>query len=184
MVYRIKVAGLERDLTLCPLNEELYIAGFVLFGDVELTVKCAEALCKVAPEHDVMITAESKGIPLIHEMARQMGENYYILARKYPKLYMSNVFKCPVHSITTEKDQCLYLDGKEADAMKGKRVLIVDDVISTGESLHALETLVQMAGGNVVGKLTILAEGDAQKRDDITFLAPLPLFGKDGQPLA
>ena len=130
-----------------------------------------------------MRTAESKGIPLIHEMARQMGENYYVLARKTPKLYMSEVFKCPVHSITTEKEQCLYLDKKDADAMKGKRVLIVDDVISTGESLRALETLVHMAGGNIVGKMTILAEGDAQKRDDITYLAPLPLFDREGNAL-
>ncbi|MBP3436978.1 MAG: adenine phosphoribosyltransferase [Clostridia bacterium] len=183
MVYPLHVAGISRDLTLCPISDSMYIGAFVLFGDVELTVKCAEALAAIAPPHDVMLTAESKGIPLIHEMARQMGENRYILARKAPKLYMSDVLKCEVHSITTEAKQCLYLDGKDAEYMKGRRVLIVDDVISTGQSLHALEELVKQAGGIIVGKMAVLAEGDAIKREDITYLAPLPLFDKDGKPL-
>lgn len=176
--YRINVAGVERDLPICEVNEHLDIAGFVIFGDVELTVKTAKALVERLPEHDVMITAESKGIPLIHEMARQSGVNRYILARKGPKLYMTDVFTVEVNSITTDHQQILCIDGKDAEYMKGKRVVIVDDVISTGESLKALETLVEKAGGNIVGRLAILAEGDAAKRDDITYLEELPLFFK------
>lgn len=183
MTYTLKVAGLTRELPLCPLSERLMIAGFVLFGDPELTEKCAEGLCRLAPEHDVMITAESKGIPLICEMARQMGASRYVLARKSVKLYMENPLKCEVTSITTEGSQCLYLDGKDVAYMKDKRVLIVDDVISTGQSLHALEELVKMAGGKIVGKMAVLAEGSAIGRDDIRYLAPLPLFDKSGNPV-
>ena len=178
--YTLNVAGLTRELPLCPLNDELYIAAFVIFGDVELTSACASELLKMAPEHDVMITSESKGIPLLFEMARQSGENNYIVARKMQKLYMSDVFACEVKSITTAQVQTLYLDGKDAEFMKGKRVLIVDDVISTGESLRAIEELVQHAGGTVVGKMAILAEGDAKDREDIKYLEPLPLFKADG----
>ena len=176
--YRINVAGVQRDLPICEVNEHLDIAGFVIFGDVELTVKTAKALVERLPEHDVMITAESKGIPLIHEMARQSGVNRYILARKGPKLYMTDVFTVEVNSITTDHQQILCIDGKDAEYMKDKRVVIVDDVISTGESLKALETLVEKAGGNIVGRLAILAEGDAAQRDDITYLEELPLFFK------
>ena len=181
--YPITIAGVKRELPLCPLNDELQIAAFVIFGDVELTCACATELIKMAPEHDVMITSESKGIPLIFEMARQMGVNKYILARKMQKLYMSDVFACEVNSITTAKKQVLYLDGNDAEYMKGKRVLIVDDVISTGESLRAIEVLVERAGGIVVGKMAILAEGDAKDRDDIKYLEPLPLFRADGTAL-
>ena len=184
MVYKINIAGLERDLPLCPINEELYIAAFVLFGDVELTEHCAEQLYKLAPEHDVMITAESKGIPLIHAMCRNSGNNRYVLARKSVKLYMKNVVKCETKSITTAAGQTLYIDGDDAEYLKGKRVLIVDDVISTGGSLHSLENLVESSGGTIVGKMAILAEGDAIERDDITYLAPLPLFDKEGNPLS
>ena len=183
MVYRMKVAGLERDLPLCPISDELYIGAFVLFGDVELTERCAEELCKLAPEHDVLLTAESKGIPLVHAMSRILGENRYVLARKSVKLYMKNVVECQTKSITTGNIQTLYLDGDDAAFMKGKRVLIVDDVISTGGSLLSLENLVNQAGGSIVGKMTILAEGDAIGREDITYLAPLPLFNKEGKPL-
>ena len=181
--YTMTIAGVTRDLPLCPLNENLYIGAFVIFGDVELTCACARDLLKIAPEHDVMITSESKGIPLLYEMARQAGENRYIVARKMQKLYMEDVFACEVNSITTAKKQMLYLDGKDAEFMRGKRVLIVDDVISTGESLRAIEELVNHAGGNIVGKMAILAEGDAKDRDDILYLEPLPLFGADGEPI-
>lgn len=184
MVYNIKVAGLSRDLKICPLNEHLSIAGFILFGDVELTEKCAAALLEKAPAFDVMITAESKGIPLIHEMAKQAGMNRYILARKGMKAYMSNVVKHEVTSITTQHKQTLYLDGDDAAYMQGKRVLIVDDVVSTGESLAALEDLVKIAGGEIAGKMTVLAEGDAQERTDIIYLEKLPLFNADGSILA
>lgn len=178
--YTMKIAGLERNLPLCRLNDELYIAGFVMFGDVEITVACAGELLRLAPEYDIMITAESKGIPLIHEMARQSGKNTYILARKGSKVYMGDVVTVKVNSITTLKEQVLCLSRTDADAMRGKRVLIVDDVISTGASLAALETLVEQCGGNVVGKMAVLAEGDAINRPDITALAPLPLFNPDG----
>ena len=180
MVYRMNVAGLERDLPICPVNESLYIAGFVIFGDQELTVACARELLARAPEYDYIITAEAKGIPLAHEMARQAGDKKYFLARKAPKLYMTGVFSSSVKSITTAKEQRLYLDGADAERMKGKRILIVDDVISTGESLRAIEELIHSAGGNIVGKMTILAEGDAVDRDDIIYLEELPLFNADG----
>lgn len=180
MYYRIKVAGLERDLPVCPVNEELYIAGFVIFGDQELTVACARELLAKAPTYDYIITAEAKGIPLAHEMARQNGDAKYILARKAPKLYMRDVFSVSVNSISTAKEQKLYLDGADAALIKGKRILIVDDVISTGESLVALETLVEKAGGTVCGRMAILAEGDAQDRDDLIYLEKLPLLNPDG----
>ena len=178
--YKLKVAGLERDLPICPVNEHLDIAAFVIFGDVELTVAAAEGLLKIAPEYDYLITAEAKGIPLIHEMARQSGQNKYFLARKAPKLYMSGVFDVKVNSITTAKEQHLYLDTADAEIMRGKRILIVDDVISTGESLAAIEKLVLEAGGIVAGRMAILAEGDAQTRDDIIYLEKLPVFNADG----
>ena len=182
--YRMNIAGLDRDLTICPLNENLQIGAFVIFGDPELTTACAKALLEKAPEYDYAITAESKGIPLIHEMSRLDGNRKYLLARKKAKFYMNGVFEVTVRSITTEGEQKLYIDGTDAELMKGKRILIVDDVISTGESLAALEQLVNAAGGIICGKMAILAEGDAAKRDDITFLEPLPLFDKDGEPIA
>ena len=180
MYYRMKVAGLERDLPICPVNENLSIAGFVIFGDPELTVACARELLNRAPEYDYIITAEAKGIPLAHEMARQAGNAKYILARKGPKLYMRDIFDVAVHSITTAKEQRLYLDGADAQLMKGKRILVVDDVISTGESLAALEVLVEKAGGIICGRMAILAEGDAQDREDLIYLEKLPLFHPDG----
>lgn len=175
--YEITICGLTRHLPICEVNEHLDIAGFVIFGDVEMTVKCAEELLKKAPEFDYIITAEAKGIPLGFEMARQAGKPY-IVARKATKLYMLEPFGVEVKSITTERVQHLYLDKSEADQLKGKRVIVVDDVISTGESLKAVETLCEEAGANVVGRMAILAEGDAAKRDDLIFLEELPLFFK------
>lgn len=180
MVYRMKVAGLWRELPICKVSDSLYIAGFVIFGDQELTVACARELLKKAPEYDYIITAEAKGIPLAHEMARQTGAAKYFLARKAPKLYMTGVFSASVHSITTEKEQTLYLDVADAKLMEGKRILIVDDVISTGESLSALEHLVEKAGGIIAGRMAVLAEGDAQERDDLIYLEKLPVFHPDG----
>ena len=181
--YKINVAGLERHLPLCPISDKLKIGAFVIFGDVELTVTSARELIKLMPEHDIMITAESKGIPLIHEMARQTGENTYVLARKKPKLYMKNIFKSTVRSITTEGEQALYIDGEDVKKMRGKKVVIVDDVISTGASLTAIEQLVNDAGGTIVAKMAILAEGDARDREDITYLEYLPLFDNEGEPI-
>ena len=180
MTYPMTIAGLKRELPLCPVTDDLYIGAFVIFGDVELTVACARELLKKAPEYDILITAESKGIPLAYEMARQAGRNHYLIARQAPKLYMKNVFTVKVNSITTAKEQILCIDQDDADAMRGKRVLIVDDVISTGESLLAVEKLVEQAGGNIVGKMAILAEGDATERKDIIYLEKLPLFNPDG----
>lgn len=180
MYYSMNVAGLERKLPICKVSDTLYIAGFVIFGDQELTVACARELLAKAPEYDYIITAEAKGIPLAHEMARQSGAKKYFLARKAPKLYMTGVFSATVKSITTAKEQTLYLDVADAELMKGKRILVVDDVISTGESLTALETLVKKAGGIIAGRMAILAEGDAQNRDDLIYLEKLPLFNPDG----
>lgn len=175
--YTLNVAGLTRDLTICPVNEKIDIAAFVMFSDVELTVATATELVKKIPECDVLITAESKGIPLAYEMARQLGIKY-IVSRKSIKAYMREPIAVKVNSITTAGTQTLYLDRNEADYIAGKRVVIVDDVISTGESIIAVETLVNAAKGNIVGKCAVLAEGDAADRTDIIFLEKLPLFFK------
>ena len=179
----MEIAGLKRDLPLFPVNENLYIAAFIMFGDVEITKACATELLKIAPAYDVMITAECKSIPLIYEMARQAGHNDYVIARKGPKVYMEDIITTSVDSITTAHTQTLCIGKKETELMKGKRVLIVDDVISTGESLAALEELVEKAGGIVAGKMAVLAEGDAINRKDITVLAPLPLFNANGEAI-
>ena len=170
--YEMTIAGCRRALPICPVNDSLSIGAFIIFGDVELTRACATALLAKAPPHDIMITAESKGIPLVYEMARQENAAHYLIARKAPKLYMQDVMHVNVKSITTVNVQTLYLDGR--------RVLIVDDVISTGESLRAVEELVKEAGGIICGRMAVLAEGDAAKRDDIAYLEYLPLFNPDG----
>ena len=175
--YKMKRAGLERELPRCPLNEKLDIAAFVMFSDVEVTVAAAAELLKKCPDFDIIITAESKGIPLAYEMARQSGKTY-VVARKSVKLYMTNPISVKVKSITTSNEQVLYLAEDKAEMLKGKRVLIVDDVISTGESLTALEKLTEAANGNIVAEAAVLAEGDAADRDDIIFLEKLPLFFK------
>ena len=181
--YEMTIAGCKRQLPLCKISDTLGIAGFVIFGDVELTCACAAELLKKAPEYDYMIAPEAKAIPLIHEMARQSGQNDYFLVRKQPKLYMEGVFSHQVKSITTEEVQEMYMDGKDAKKMAGKRILLLDDVISTGESMAALEELVLKAGGIVAGRMAILAEGEAADRDDIIFLEKLPLFDGDLKPI-
>ena len=181
--YRMNIAGLDRELPLCPISDKLMIGAFVIFGDPELTTACARELLARCPAHDVLITAESKGIPLVCEMARLNGNERYVVARKSAKLYMRDVMKVEVRSITTDHKQTLCIDCGDAEYMMGKRVVIVDDVISTGESLKALETLVERAGGNIVGRMAILAEGDATERDDIIYLEKLPLFDREGNPI-
>lgn len=183
MTYELKVAGLTRQLKLSSISDDLMIAGFVVFGDVELTVACARELLKVMPEYDYIIAPEAKAIPLIHEVARQNGRNEYLLARKAAKAYMDGVFSVKYESITTKGTQELFMDAGDARKMQGKRVVILDDVISTGESLAAMEKLVEEAGGNIVGRMAVLAEGDAAKRDDIIFLEKLPLFNSKGELL-
>jgi len=178
--YKMNIAGLDRELPLCRVTDDLYIGAFIMMGDTDLTVECARELLKVAPDYDYLITAEAKGIPLAHEMAQQHGDKKYFVARKHPKLYMTGVFEVNVRSITTDADQKLYLDVADAEIIKGKKILIVDDVISTGKSLEAVETLVKEAGGIICGKMTVLAEGDAQEREDLIYLNKLPVFNPDG----
>ena len=182
MTYTMKVAGLERELPLCKVSDDFYIGAFIIFGDAELTVACAKELLEKIPadSYDYMLTAEAKSIPLIHEMARQSGAKKYFIARKGSKVYMPDPVHVTVRSITTLHQQELFLGADDCALITGKRILIVDDVISTGESLHALEELVKVAGGTVTGRAAILAEGDALGRKDITYLAPLPVFNGDG----
>ena len=173
--YTLKVAGLTRELPICSASEKLDIAAFIMFSDVEITVAATTELLKKAPEFDVIITAESKGIPLAYEAARQSGKNY-VVARKSVKLYMTDPISVNVRSITTLGMQTLYLSQEDASQIAGKKVLIIDDVISTGNSLIAIEALVEKAGGIIAGKAAVLAEGKAADRDDIIFLEKLPLF--------
>ena len=168
--YEINIAGLMRELPIVQIADNMAIASFVLLGDSQLVIKAASELKPQLPEVDYLITAEAKGIPLVQELARLLGMDRYFVARKSIKPYMVNPFVTEVYSITTQKKQILCLDEVEANMIAGKRVLIVDDVISTGESLKAMEALVKKAGGIVAGKAAILAEGDAAKRDDIIFL--------------
>lgn len=175
--YTMKISGLERNLEKFPVNEKLDIAAFIIFGDVELTVKGCEELLKKVPEFDVILTPEAKSIPIAYEMARQSCKPY-IIARKGVKVYMRNPLEVTVTSITTKKEQKLYLGETEVKKIKGKHVLIVDDVISTGESLEAVRQLVKEAGAIEAAACAFLAEGDAADRKDIIFLEKLPLFFK------
>lgn len=175
--YKMTIAGITRELPMCAISDKLDIAGFIMFSDVEITVASARKLLKKAPDFDVILTAESKGIPLAYEMARQSGKQY-VVARKSVKLYMKNPISVSVNSITTADQQVLYLSESDVENLKGKKVLITDDVISTGESLAALEELCEAAGGEICGKAAVLAEGDAADRSDIFFLEKLPLFFK------
>lgn len=180
MTYEIDIAGIKRALPICKVTDDLYIGAFVIFGDVELTVHCAAELLKRAPDYDYLIAPEAKAIPLLYEMARQSGAEKYFLARKKAKAYMQGVFEVTVQSITTAGQQTLVIDTEDARQMEGKRILLIDDVISTGESMRAVEALVKKAGGIIAGRMAVLAEGDAAQRDDIITLAPLPLFNPDG----
>lgn len=176
--YTLNVAGLTRELPLCKASDELDIAAFIMFSDVEVTVAAAKALLEKVPDFDIILTAETKGIPLGYEAARQSGKNY-IVARKSVKVYMTDPISVNVKSITTEGVQTLYLSKEDASELNGRKVLILDDVISTGESLIALEKLVEAAGGVISGKAAVLAEGKAADRDDIVFLQKLPVFPRE-----
>ena len=181
MTYEMKIAGLTRNLPLCRITDDLYIGAFVMLGDQEICVAgAAELLKRVPGEYDYLLTAETKGIPLVHEMARQTGAKTYFIARKEVKTYMPDAVGVEVNSITTQHRQQLFLSGEDAAMIRGKRILLVDDVISTGESMRALETLVTKVGGVVAGRMAILAEGDAQTRSDIVYLEKLPVFDPDG----
>ena len=174
--YTLEVAGVTRQLPIMQVSDTLCIASFVILGDCEIVTKSAPLIEERLPQVDYIVTAEAKGIPLVHELCRLRNLPYYIVARKSVKPYMSKPLTDEVVSITTQKKQTLCLDGKDALLIKGKRVAIVDDVISTGESLSAIERLVEKAGGEIVAKAAILAEGDAARREDIIFLEELPLF--------
>lgn len=182
MTYSMEVAGLKRELPICKVTDDLFIGAFICFGDAELTVACAREMLKLVPadSYDYLFTAEAKSIPLIHEMARQSGAEKYFIARKGAKAYMPDPICVEDQSITTAGVQRLYLGRDDAELIRGKRILLIDDVISTGGSLKAMEALVEQAGGTVVDRIAVLAEGGAQKREDIKFLAPLPLFNADG----
>jgi len=173
--HEMTIAGCKRKLPICQINDELDIAAFVMFGDVEDTIAPAKMLLKKSPKFDIILTPEAKSIPLAYEMARQSGRSY-LVARKAMKLYMNNPLHVTVKSITTDSVQSLYLSCEEVERLKDMRVLIVDDVISTGGSLAAVKKLAEKAGGQIVGCAAVLAEGEASSRDDIIFLAPLPLF--------
>lgn len=175
--YEVEIAGLKRKLEKFPVSDKLDIAAFIVFGDVEVTVAGCEALLKKVPEFDVILTPEAKSIPIAYEMARQSGKPY-VVARKNTKVYMSDPLKVTVTSITTKREQHLYLGDTDVEKLKGKRVLILDDVISTGESLVAIRKLCEEAGGIEAASAAFLAEGDAADRDDIVYLNKIPLFFK------
>ena len=182
MTHSMKIAGLERELPICKVTDDLYIGAFICFGDAEITVACARDMLKKLEgiEYDYLFTAEAKSIPLIHEMARQSGAKKYFIARKGPKVYMPNPLSVADQSITTLNQQMLYLGSDDAEIIKGHKIVIMDDVISTGGSLKAMEALIEKAGGEVVAKIAVLAEGDAANRKDIMFLEKLPVFNADG----
>ena len=174
--YTLNVAGLTRELPIIKLSYDLSIASFVILGDTEIVRKTAPIIAKKLPEVDFIVTAEAKGIPLAYEISRVLNLNEYVVARKSVKAYMEEPIEVEVNSITTTNSQKLYLNNQDANKIKGKRVALIDDVISTGQSLKALERLVEKAGGKVLAKAAILAEGDAKDRKDIIFLEALPTF--------
>ena len=182
LTYSMEIAGLKRELPICRVTDDLYIGAFICFGDAELTVACARELLKLVPadSYDYLFTAEAKSIPLIHEMARQSGAKKYFIARKGEKVYMPDPIHVEDKSITTTGTQRLYLGSDDAALIRGKRIVLMDDVISTGGSLHAMEELVKMAGGTVVDRIAVLAEGGAAERKDIKYLGVLPVFNADG----
>lgn len=175
--YLLHVAGIKRKLPIVRINSRARIASFVILGDTELVIRAAAQLVKRLPRDiDYLMTAEAKGIPLAQEMSRILGLEHYINARKSKKAYMHDPLQVSVSSITTHEKQELFLDKPDAARIKGGRVVLIDDVISSGESLEGLELLAQKAGAQIIGKAAILAEGDAAKRDDIIYLEALPLF--------
>lgn len=178
--HKIKIAGVERDLPIVPISDKLSIAAFVIFGDTDIVEPCARELAEKLPECDYLMTAEAKSIPLIYEMAKVMNMPRYVIARKSVKGYMAHPIITRVHSITTKDEQILCLDEPDAVMIKGKRIAIIDDVISTGESIRAVEQLINEAGGTVVARAAILAEGDAADRKDIIYLEKIPLFLTNG----
>lgn len=174
--YKLNLLSLERELPIIKIKKDLAIASFVILGDTELIQVAAKELVKKLDNVDVIVTAEAKGIPLAYEISKLLDMKEFIVARKSIKTYMNNPIIEDVQSITTKGKQFLCLDEVEAEKIKGKNVALIDDVISTGESLKTLESLVEKAGGNINKRVSILAEGDAANREDIIFIERLPLF--------
>ena len=174
--HSVNIKGREVKLPILQISNDIKIAFFNLHGAQELTEHCAKELAKVVQGADVIITAESKGLQLAHCVARDLGHEFYAVARKAQKLYMQDGINCTVKSITTKAIQTLYLSKHDTDLLRGKKVAIIDDVISTGGSLQGLEVLVQKAGGEIIKKAFVLAEGEAAKRKDVEFLATIPLL--------
>lgn len=174
--YKLNLLSLERNLPIIKIKKDLAIASFVILGDTELIQIAAKELIKKLDNVDVIVTAEAKGIPLAYEISKLLGMKEFIVARKSIKTYMNNPLIEDVQSITTKEKQFLCLDEVEAKKIKGKNIALIDDVISTGESLKTLESLVEKAGGNIKKRVAILAEGDASNREDIIFIQRLPLF--------
>jgi len=174
--YSIEVAGVKRELPVIKINDEISIASFVVLGDTELICAAAKELKEKLPEADIFVTAEAKGIPLAQELARIMDMPKYIVARKSIKSYMQNPIVRKVKSITTKDEQILCLDGIDVEYLKGKKVLLVDDVVSTGESINELKELTKEAGAEVVGKVSILTEGNDDSNSDVIALGNLPVF--------
>jgi adenine phosphoribosyltransferase len=180
--YTLNICGLIRELPIVPIDDDLSIASFVILGDTELETTVAPVLADKLPEFDVLISAEAKGIPLIQEISRLFKMNY-VVARKSIKAYMTDPVVTEVDSITTEEEQILCLNKPKVETIKDSRVVIIDDVVSTGASIAAIEDLVEKAGGEVAAKAAILAEGEARGREDIIYLEELPLFAGDGKEL-
>lgn len=176
-VYVVDFDGFKAELPILPLPSGVNIAFFNLHGDNLLTEHCAKLLAKQLTDCEVVLTAESKGLQLAHCVSRELGQRYYAVARKTKKLYVQDGIEVTIEaSITTGKEQKLYLSKHDVELLKGKKVAIVDDVVSTGASLSGLEALVEKAGGILHKKAFVLAEGDAAKREDILYLGVIPLL--------
>ena len=174
--YKVDLNGYSHDLPILPIGD-IKICFFNLHGAQELTEHCGKELAKIADKDvEVVITAESKGLQLAHCVARELGHKLYAVARKSKKLYMQDGIEVAVQSITTAGEQRLYLSAHDTALIKGKKVAIVDDVVSTGASLLGLEALVEKAGGILHKKAFVLAEGDAANREDIVYLGVIPLL--------
>lgn len=175
--FTVDLNGFEANLPVLPLPSGVNIAFFNLHGNVRLTEHCGKQLTKLVADCDVLLTAESKGLQLTHVIARELGHEYYAVARKSKKLYMQDGLEVVIKSsITTGTEQKLYLSRHDAELMKGKKVGIIDDVVSTGNSLVGLEKLVEMSDGTICKKAFVLAEGEAAKREDICYLGVIPLL--------